>query len=63
MHTAALLLYMVVIVPPHERACERCGRQDIWDDECENWVVDDAIGDPFCLHSWDINGTYNPVEE
>lgn len=54
---------MATIVPPRERTCERCGREDVWDDETENWVVDDAPGDPFCLHDWDINGAYNPVSE
>lgn len=55
---------MATIVPPRERTCERCDRQDVWDDERENWVVDgDAVGDPFCLHDWDINGTYNPIAE
>lgn len=54
---------MATIVPPRERVCERCGRGDVWDEETENWVVDDDPGDPFCLHDWDINGTYNPVDE
>jgi hypothetical protein len=54
---------MATIVPPRERACERCGRQDVWDETTENWVIEDAIGNPFCLHDWDINGSYNPVEE
>ena len=54
---------MATIVPPRERTCERCGRQDVWDDETENWIVEDAVGNPFCLHDWDINGSYNPVEE
>lgn len=54
---------MATIVPPRERTCERCGREDEWDDATENWVVEGAPGDPFCLHSWDINGSYNPVSE
>ncbi|WP_254544169.1 HEWD family protein [Halomarina pelagica] len=54
---------MVSIVPPTERACERCGRRDVWDAAVENWVVRDEEGDPHCLHEWDINGQYNPVGE
>lgn len=53
---------MATIVPPRERTCERCGREDSWDEETENWAVNEP-GDPFCLHEWDINGTYNPVRE
>jgi len=52
---------MVTIIPPTERTCERCGRTDVWNDEVETWVVGDEDGDSFCLHEWDINGTYNPV--
>lgn len=54
---------MVTISPPRERTCERCGRTDVWDTERGNWVVDDNAGDPYCLHVWDINGSYNPIEE
>ncbi|MDG5775370.1 hypothetical protein QA599_02870 [Haloarculaceae archaeon H-GB1-1] len=59
---------MTTIVPPKERECERCGRHDVWDDDADTWTVvteDDAkqIGDPFCLHEWDINGEYNPLGE
>lgn len=53
---------MVTIVPPRERTCERCGREDNWDEETENWTVSET-GDPFCLHEWDINGAYNPVRK
>jgi hypothetical protein len=51
------------IVPPAERTCERCGRQDRWDDGSVNWVIDGAAGSAHCIHEWDINGTYNPVRE
>lgn len=54
---------MVSINPPRERTCEQCGRVDVWDDDRENWVVADHPGNPFCLHDWDINGTYNPIEQ
>jgi hypothetical protein len=51
---------MATIVPPDERICKECERVDRWDDEREGWVIDEA-GDAYCLHEWDINGTYNPV--
>jgi len=59
---------MASVVPPRERTCERCGRKDVWDDEAGTWVaaVEDGtrrIGSPHCLHEWDINGSYNPLEE
>lgn len=57
---------MASIVPPRERICERCGRRDIWDEETENWVIDQVdgqrqVGNPNCIHEWDINGSYNPI--
>ena len=54
---------MVRIKPPSERACERCGREDVWDQDLQSWVIGGAEGDPYCLHEWDINGTYNPIAE
>jgi hypothetical protein len=54
------------IVPPTERACTVCGRRDVWDERTENWVIahedgERQVGDPNCIHEWDINGSYNPV--
>jgi hypothetical protein len=54
---------MATIVPPTERTCERCGREDVWDPEQENWTIAGDEGRPHCLHEWDINGAYNPVAE
>jgi len=56
------------IVPPKARECERCGRKDVWDDETENWTIatedgERQTGNPYCIHEWDINGTFNPVAE
>jgi hypothetical protein len=51
-----------IIDPPSERTCERCGREDRWDDDRENWVIVGEVGDPNCIHEWDINGSYNPVD-
>lgn len=54
------------IVPPTERICERCGRRDVWDDETEHWAIamedgERRVGDPNCIHEWDISGRHNPV--
>jgi hypothetical protein len=54
---------MVRITPPTERTCERCGREDVWSTDRGSWTIDGAAGDPYCLHEWDINGSYNPVAE
>ena len=56
------------IVPPTERACTVCGRRDVWDEATENWVIahedgERQVGNPNCIHEWDINGEYNPVAE
>jgi hypothetical protein len=58
---------MTTIIPPSERQCERCGRKDVWDDDAVKWVVAEEdgqpqVGTPHCLHEWDINGAYSPVE-
>lgn len=55
------------IVPPTERRCECCGRRDVWDEDVGNWVIatvegERHVGDKNCIHEWDINGEYNPVE-
>lgn len=56
------------IIPPKERVCERCGRRDVWDDDRGAWTIvtdedgERKSGSPHCLHDWDINGTYNPLE-
>lgn len=59
---------MPQIVPPTERECERCGRRERWDETAGVWRVIDsddevATGQAHCLHEWDINGTYSPIEE
>jgi hypothetical protein len=56
---------MVTIHPPTERECQRCGRQDVWDDAAGTWVIATVdghkrVGNPHCLHEWNINGSYNP---
>ena len=59
---------MIEVVPPTERTCERCGRRDVWNEDRTSWAIDEEdgekyIGDPYCLHEWDINGAYNPITE
>ena len=47
---------------PTRRACERCGRIERWDEEDRVWRIDGETGDPYCIHEWDINGTFSPFE-
>lgn len=59
---------MTRIDPPTERECERCGRREIWDATAGVWRAveedgDAVTGQAHCLHDWDINGAYNPIEE
>lgn len=52
------------IVPPTQRSCERCGRRELWDEDRATWTAaDDRPGLAYCLHEWDITGTYNPLAE
>ena len=56
----------VALVPPTRRACLRCGRQDRWDPQLGEWTIVEingrrAVGQPFCLHEWDITGSHRPV--
>ena len=55
------------IIPPTKRRCELCGRTDVWDEAAQNWVIavedgERQVGNKHCIHEWDINGRYNPVE-
>jgi len=53
----------VTITPPTERTCELCGRVERWDEDVEGWRIDEEPGDVYCIHDWDINGTYAPFQE
>jgi hypothetical protein len=56
---------MAELRTPDERECERCDRVEVWDDDHETWRVadaDDAIGDVHCVHEWDIDGSFRPIE-
>ena len=49
---------------PTKRVCERCGRTERWDDTTESWQVDDdAVGSIYCIHEWDINGSFVPFKD
>jgi len=53
---------------PTARVCEICGRSEVWDEDLEAWQLaredgEKQVGNPHCLHEWDINGTFNPVDE
>lgn len=53
------------LAPPRERECERCGRRDVWDDDGPGWRIADSdggTGDPFCIHEWNVDGSYHLFE-
>jgi len=55
---------MSVTISPHtRRTCERCGREEAWDDDAGTWRVADDAGSVYCVHEWDVNGSYLPLEE
>lgn len=52
---------------PTNRVCERCGRREQWDLDRETWRIvredgEKLVGNPHCLHEWDINGSFRPFE-
>lgn len=52
---------------PAKRECERCGRREAWNESGQSWVIartngENPVGDPHCIHEWDINGTFSPYE-
>lgn len=48
---------------PDRRECECCGRVEEWSEEADAWRVADGTGDVYCIHEWDINGTFLPFEQ
>ena len=51
---------------PTARECERCDRHEHWDEELGAWQIatedgEKQVGNPHCIHEWDINGTFNPM--
>lgn len=53
----------VTITPPRERECELCSREERWDDDVDGWRIDGEPGEVYCIHEWDINGTFTPLSE
>jgi len=53
----------VTITPPRERECELCGREERWDDDADGWRIDGESGNTYCIHEWDINGTFTPLSK
>ena len=51
------------ISPPRERVCELCGREERWDAGATGWRITGEPGNVYCIHEWDINGTYTPIEK
>lgn len=47
---------------PEERTCEACGRHEVVTGAGGGWRVGDEVGDVYCIHRWDITGTFSPVE-
>ncbi|MGM0592720.1 MAG: HEWD family protein [Halobacteriota archaeon] len=52
---------------PTERVCEQCERVETWDADRGAWQLgqengEKLVGNPHCIHEWDINGTFNPFE-
>jgi len=53
---------------PEDRTCERCGREETWDEADRVWRIvredgERVVGDPYCIHEWDITGEFTPIEE
>ncbi len=53
---------------PTRRECERCGRVERWDDTEATWKIatedgEKQVGNPYCIHEWDINGRFVPFEQ
>lgn len=52
---------------PTRRECERCGRSERWDENGETWRIREEdgerlVGNPHCIHEWDITGSFTPIE-
>lgn len=54
---------MTQIRTPSERTCTLCGRSERWDDDAAHWRVDEDAGEVFCVHAWDVTGTFTTVEQ
>lgn len=51
---------------PTLRHCEQCERAERWDESVDAWQLvrengEKQVGDPHCIHEWDITGAFNPI--
>lgn len=51
-----------VLRTPEGRVCERCGRVERYDEDLGGWRALEA-GDVQCIHEWDIDGEFIPVQD
>lgn len=51
-----------VLRTPDRRVCERCGRVERYDEDIGGWRAAEA-GDVHCIHEWDIDGEFIPIQE
>lgn len=51
-----------VLRTPESRFCERCGRVERYEEDVGGWQAIDA-GDVYCIHEWDIDGKFVPVQD
>lgn len=54
---------MAELNAPERRECLRCGRREQWNETVHGWAISSEVGEPFCIHEWDVNGTHNPIVE
>lgn len=52
---------------PTERTCELCDRREKWDENVDGWQIaredgEKQVGEPHCIHEWDITGSFNPID-
>jgi hypothetical protein len=53
---------------PSVRECELCDRSERWDEEDETWRIREEdgerqVGNPHCIHEWNITGSFTPFEQ
>jgi hypothetical protein len=51
-----------VLRTPDRRGCERCGRVERYDEKIGGWQAAEA-GDVYCIHEWDIDGEFVPIQD
>ncbi|MDR5657520.1 HEWD family protein [Halodesulfurarchaeum sp. HSR-GB] len=51
----------VTIRHPTERACLRCEREEIWQEDEGTWRAK-ATGRIYCVHEWNVTGTFSPID-